>query len=225
MKNNIYFIADTHFNHTNVIEYSNRPFSDVNEMNELLIEKWNSIVSDTDTVYHLGDVGLGRQEDLPVLTNRLNGKKILLRGNHDRSSTSKWQECGFTVISGKTLVYGDKYILSHKPLLDHNIPDGLINIHGHIHNRDLEKEFRPDLHVCVSVERINYTPVRLEDMFEAKAKLSTRRTKLKCNYCSKILTPYLKVYHSCPCGKVSMDTQKEGLYCRIIGDFEDYTLI
>lgn len=55
----IYFIADTHFNHTNIIKYCKRPFKDANEMNEYIIEKWNSVVKDDDIVYHLGDVGFG----------------------------------------------------------------------------------------------------------------------------------------------------------------------
>ena len=52
----IYFIADTHFNHANIIKYCNRPFKNTDEMNKYIIRKWNSVVKETDTVYHLGDV-------------------------------------------------------------------------------------------------------------------------------------------------------------------------
>ena len=55
----IYFIADTHFNHANIIKYCNRTFKNTHEMNEYIIQKWNSVVKKDDTVYHLGDVGFG----------------------------------------------------------------------------------------------------------------------------------------------------------------------
>ena len=78
-----YFIADTHFNHENIIRYCNRPFENSNEMNEYIINKWNSVVNENDVVYHLGDVGFGNTEELKQLVGRLNGTKILIRGNHD----------------------------------------------------------------------------------------------------------------------------------------------
>lgn len=78
-----YFIADTHFNHENIIKYCNRPFKDSKEMNEYIVNKWNSIVRKDDIVYHLGDVGFGSTDELKELVGRLNGTKILIRGNHD----------------------------------------------------------------------------------------------------------------------------------------------
>lgn len=67
----IYFIADTHFNHDNIIKYCNRPFKNSQEMNEYIIKKWNSVVKKEDTVYHLGDVGFGTTEILKELISRL----------------------------------------------------------------------------------------------------------------------------------------------------------
>ena len=77
----IYFIADTHFNHANIIKYCARPFSCVESMNEILIKNWNNTIKSNDLVYHLGDVGLG---DLTNILNRLHGKKKLIVGNHDK---------------------------------------------------------------------------------------------------------------------------------------------
>ncbi len=77
-----YFIADTHFNHENIIKYCNRPFKNSKEMNEYIISKWNSVVTKDDIVYHLGDVGFGSTEELKKLVSSLNGTKILIRGNH-----------------------------------------------------------------------------------------------------------------------------------------------
>ena len=67
----IYFIADTHFNHKNIIEYCNRPFKDTNKMNEYIIQKWNSVVKENDIVYHLGDVEFGTTEMLKDLSRVL----------------------------------------------------------------------------------------------------------------------------------------------------------
>ena len=95
----IYFIADTHFNHENIIKYCDRPFSNAKEMNEYIIQKWNSVVKEDDIVYHLGDVGFGTTEMLKELISRLNGTKILLRGNHDfKRGVNGWKEVGFSEV-------------------------------------------------------------------------------------------------------------------------------
>lgn len=100
----IYFIADTHFNHPNIIKYCNRPFKNTYEMNEYIIQKWNSVVKKDDTVYHLGDVGFGSLQEVKSLVERLNGTKILLKGNHDfKIGTNTWKEIGFSEVYKKKL--------------------------------------------------------------------------------------------------------------------------
>ena len=74
----IFFTADTHFGHKNIIRYCNRPFETAHEMNETLIANWNKVVHQTDTVYHLGDVAVLRPEKTRDVLDRLNGKFILL---------------------------------------------------------------------------------------------------------------------------------------------------
>ena len=87
----IYFVADTHWHHANIVKYCDRPFSSVQEMDETLITNWNSRIRDSDVVYHLGDFGMGQVEDVLV---RLNGIKHLVIGSHDkpclRQSASKY---------------------------------------------------------------------------------------------------------------------------------------
>lgn len=78
---NYFFTADTHFGHTNIIKYCNRPFSSVEEMDETLIQNWNSVVKKNDIVYHLGDFTFKGSKN--NYASRLNGKKKLCRGNHD----------------------------------------------------------------------------------------------------------------------------------------------
>jgi calcineurin-like phosphoesterase family protein len=84
---NIYFTADSHFNHANIIHFCQRPFASAEEMNEALIAKWNARVGKRDLVYHLGDFARGEWE--PIL-NRLNGRIILIRGGHDKKYEKKF---------------------------------------------------------------------------------------------------------------------------------------
>lgn len=83
----LWFTSDTHFSHLRIIELCDRPFKDVNHMNEMLINNWNTIVSPNDSVFHLGDVALGTFVESIQYVNRLNGYKVLLPGNHDRVSS------------------------------------------------------------------------------------------------------------------------------------------
>jgi calcineurin-like phosphoesterase family protein len=76
----IFFTADTHFNHANIIRYCNRPFQTTEEMDEIIISNWNKDVNNSDTVYHLGDFAF---RDPKIYLKRLKGKIILIRGNHD----------------------------------------------------------------------------------------------------------------------------------------------
>jgi calcineurin-like phosphoesterase family protein len=87
MSAKVFFTSDTHFNHANVIKYCVRPFASIEEMNRVMIERWNAVVGPEDTVYHLGDFAMGKPSEWPAFLRQLNGaKKILIRGNHDRSS-------------------------------------------------------------------------------------------------------------------------------------------
>jgi len=162
--NRIYFIGDTNFEHENIIKYCNRPYKTASQMNEDLIEKWNKVVDDTDIVYHLGDFTINAIH-IKDLIKRLNGKIYLIRGNHDGKSISFYQGVGLEVLKTQTKLEQEKLILSHKPLRNEQIPDGYINIHGHIHNKKLNTNiFDERKHICVSVEVINYQPVELEKL-------------------------------------------------------------
>lgn len=117
----IFFTSDTHFGHKNIIEYCNRPWSTVEEMNEGMVERWNSKVSAEDTVYHLGDFAMGPKENLGW-RQRLNGHVILIKGNHDRDK-EVLKEYGFEVHKRKRLYLPeeDKIIMmTHIPI---HVPD------------------------------------------------------------------------------------------------------
>ncbi len=102
----IYVISDTHFNHKNIIDYCNRPFKDIDEMNNTIIYNWNRIVKKDDIVYHLGDFFLGSKFDLKDIVDRLNGAIYLIRGNHDRLTVKSYEDCGIKVLKKCSNNYG-----------------------------------------------------------------------------------------------------------------------
>lgn len=81
---NIWFTSDHHFGHAKIIELCNRPFSSVEEMNEILVERWNSVVARGDMVFYLGDFAMGQRKETVPIASRLNGVKLLVPGNHDK---------------------------------------------------------------------------------------------------------------------------------------------
>lgn len=155
-----WFISDTHFFHSNIIKYCNRPFENADVMDETMIQNWNNTVKPNDKVYHLGDVALGFGGDdkkLGNLLRRLNGKKRLIAGNHDNLKSVSLQ----TFFEKIEIWYGNKdwgFTCSHIPLPLTHLRDGKVNVHGHIHN-NVEDNPR---YISVCVERRNYTPVHLD---------------------------------------------------------------
>jgi len=87
---NVWFTSDTHYGHSNVIKYCDRPFANAKEMDETLIENYNSVITNEDYVYHLGDFCFKGGKDASSIFNKLNGKKkFLIKGNHDAKQTLK----------------------------------------------------------------------------------------------------------------------------------------
>ncbi|KZR57888.1 metallophosphoesterase [Pseudobacillus badius] len=157
--------ADTHFNHSNIIVYENRPFADKDEMNETLIRLWNETVAPEDTVYHLGDVIFGGNKVLESILPRLNGYKILRKGNHDyHFKSNKWIKYFDEVYEDDILL--DDLCLSHYPLDEETYKKlayiGLIkgNVHGHVHSQNSHLD--QSKYKCVSVELTDYRPINFE---------------------------------------------------------------
>jgi len=154
----VFVISDTHFNHANIIRYCNRPFSSTEEMDKTMIKNWNETVSNKDIVIHLGDFGLGNKEYIASIISQLNGKKILIMGNHDNWTESFYREAGFHTVSRFPIVYDGFYIMSHAPLvLSETTP--YFNCYGHIHNDN--RYIDNATSKCFSVERTGYRPVLL----------------------------------------------------------------
>lgn len=152
-----YLIADTHFWHTNIIKYCNRPYANTFEMNDTLIKNWNHVVKHEDEVYVLGDFSFGNLAKITSCLACLFGRKYLILGNHDKYSPSEYIAAGFEWASPLPVVLDDVYILSHVPQ-NMQKTDRFVNIYGHVHDKDIFKTVTANSY-CVSVERINYTPI------------------------------------------------------------------
>lgn len=88
--NKKFYIADWHYGHANIMAFDNRPFKTLEEMNETLVERWNSVVSAGDIVYVLGDMfWCNADKSMPIL-DELNGQKFLIKGNHDRCNDNRF---------------------------------------------------------------------------------------------------------------------------------------
>jgi calcineurin-like phosphoesterase family protein len=130
-----FFTADTHFSHKKVIEYDYLTFVSVEEMNETIVSNWNSKIAPDDYVYHLGDVGFGK--DIGEWVNRLNGHKFLIRGNHDRGKTGFWKKY-FEWVQDDHFWVGDGYgfYLRHRRIHEWVGKNRFIyHLHGHSHGK------------------------------------------------------------------------------------------
>lgn len=130
-----YYIADTHFGHANIIRYDNRPFKSMEEMDAAMILNWNKVVSSDDTVYILGDFSWHKENETLEILKRLDGRKVLIKGNHDRISPAISKMFSLIVDYLEINDHGERVIMSHYPMPFWNgqFRDS-IHLYGHIHN-------------------------------------------------------------------------------------------
>lgn len=157
-----FLISDTHFGHSNILTFEDekgnriRPmFSDINHMNKVMVDNWNSVVSEEDKVYHLGDLGFKNFTWLSSILSQLKGTKVLIKGNHDNFKASQYLQF-FKDIRAYHIL--DGFVLSHIPIHPDSLYRWKGNIHGHLHGNNLEDK----KYINVSVEQINYTPIDFE---------------------------------------------------------------
>ncbi len=164
---NIYLISDTHFNHKKIGEYCNRP----KNWQDIVIENWNTFVKDDDIILHLGDYCFGNKDSVKKLTDKLNGKKYLIRGNHDRRGKKWFEDVGIKVIPSFTYkINGHKFKFSHRP--DLNLPKKTFNIHGHWHNKcPFLHETKNYYGLNLSIEVIDYTPIKFSVIYNLLKRL------------------------------------------------------
>lgn len=171
----VWLTSDTHFGHAGVCRFTLddgvtklRPWTDPNEMDEAMVKLWNDRVKPNDKVYHLGDVVINRRA-LSIL-DRLNGDKVLIRGNHDIFKLEDYTKY-FRDVRGYHVMNG--MILSHIPVHDSALYRFGVNIHGHTHayrvmRRDLfSDQLELDLRYhCVCVEQTDFAPILFEDVMK-----------------------------------------------------------
>lgn len=156
----IFVVSDTHFGHENILRFTNedgskvRTFSSVEEMNETMVQNWNKVVSDSDIVYHLGDVYFGKGWQH---LDRLKGRKRLILGNHDNA------KCEHIVRNFQKILMWRMFpeynaLLTHVPVHKSCLYKTKYNVHGHVHRNSLPEEE----YINCSVEVIDFTPTPLE---------------------------------------------------------------
>lgn len=183
---NTFFIGDLHLGHAKIIEYTERPFSTVDEMDEQLIKNWNGVVSPKDEVYIIGDFALTGREKTEQYLTALKGNKYLIHGNHDYWTSNANCKKYVTWIKDYYELKENKrtWVLCHYPLYSWNKRrSGAIHLHAHTHRPvnltvdmnvdefENHHDFSPDIdfeifnrYMCVSAECINYTPISLEEI-------------------------------------------------------------
>ena len=162
-----FLIADTHFGHANILTFKKgdgtplRPsFANIHEHDEYLIYMWNLTVKQSDKVYHLGDVGFKNFSALSRVLDRLNGTKVLIKGNHDGFKLSQYAQNFKDVRASHQL---DKFLLTHIPIHPDSLSRWRGNIHGHMHSYTLPD----DRYINVSVEQLDdYAPIDFESIRE-----------------------------------------------------------
>jgi calcineurin-like phosphoesterase family protein len=173
----VFLVSDTHFGHAGVCRFTRndgvtklRPWDDANEMDEAMVAAWNERVRPTDKVYHLGDVVINRKA-LSIMS-RLNGDKVLIRGNHDIFPDVEYRKY-FRELRAYHVMNG--MILSHIPIHPESLGRFGTNIHGHLHAnrvmRDLATSGRLDVvdtrYHCVCVEQTpDFAPILFEDVIK-----------------------------------------------------------
>lgn len=156
---NTFFTADLHLDHFNIIKFCNRPFFSVDEMNDTIVENWNSRVKQNDIVYLLGDVIWGQNfTDF----NKLNGKIHLIYGNHDRMSIIKKMKFESVRHYDEIEINKQRIVMFHYPMIDWNAKfHGSWHLYGHCHGTN---KIKIEKSCDVGLDCWNYFPVSFDEL-------------------------------------------------------------
>ncbi len=170
----VWFTADTHFGHTNIIRFCQRPFVDVEVMNHILIENWNSVVGEDDLVFHLGDFSVGGAAEWTNLLEKLHGRIILILGNHDMNNVNQGFMHRFLDVKTQMLIsIGKQRIyLNHYPFLCYGgVYRNTWQLFGHVHTSPYRTgldgsrlDYLFPTQYDVGVDNNNFTPMSFEQI-------------------------------------------------------------
>lgn len=170
----IYFTGDQHFGHANIIKHCDRPFPSVDEMDRHLLEQWNKRVKKNDTVYILGDLFFRNAVPCDEYLQKMNGKKHLIIGNHDKGWMKKVDMSQYFATTAPMVEISDgarKLVLCHYPMMTwEGVAKGTYMIHAHIHN-NTNADYFPLLQkmhniLNAGVEINDYQPVTFDELVE-----------------------------------------------------------
>ena len=189
----IFFTSDTHFGHSKIIDYCKRPFSSIEEHDKTLIQNWNNVVGQDDTVFHLGDFAYGNSQFVSNIIKQLNGNIILIKGNHDlrNMNPTLYNMFSDAVYQARILIDKQTVYLNHFPFLcfehgDINLykDNYSIQLFGHVHSGPLtSSEDTSRLNILlptqydVGVDNNNFTPISWIDV---KNKIKQQINKSLC---------------------------------------------
>ena len=187
-----YFISDTHFHHKNILVYepcrvkelalylklSEEELAEqlkeayagnealleniLDSHDRMIIRNWNEVVRGDDMVWFLGDFVCGSKDLARQIASKLNGRKRMIKGNHDHWNEQFYRSIGFEYVSKYPVVLKDRFILSHAPL--ESCPAPFFNVFGHIHFEHSQNvPTKGETHQCVCIERTGFKPIRIEE--------------------------------------------------------------
>ena len=173
---NIFLASDHHLSHSNILTFLKpngerlRAFENITEHDEYIIERHNAVVRPGDKTYFLGDVTFSNKN--LYLLGRMNGEKILIKGNHDKLKLSQYAPY-FKDVRGSHQL--DKFVLTHIPVHFYSLDRWRGNIHGHLHHNTVpDQKGNKDLrYFNVCMECIDYTPISLEEVKKQFEKFRT----------------------------------------------------
>jgi calcineurin-like phosphoesterase family protein len=172
-----YVISDPHFKHMGLLKYERNEFSSIKEHDQHFIKEFNKKVSKQDTCYILGDIGIPDFDYLKEMISQLNGRLIMIKGNHDTRGVNFYYKLGFQKVYTHPIYYNKHILFSHEPAKEAFENPYIINIHGHLHGSELTlSNF-----FNVSAKNIDYSPQNVRKYVNLASHLTEKRKDVFLN--------------------------------------------